>query len=207
MRPNWGLETYWEKRNKQELIQDKGSSITVVDKRDYYREEWLKLMKQYTDKSKTELRQLNKAVYAWLYRNDKEWLKFNSPEPIYRYKNTRVDWDKRDREILAKVKTVVEEILNSTEKPERITISLIGSKLGIRALLEKHLDKLPLTKEYLESAKESRKDFQLRRIKWAVQELKRQGEIPKLWKVLRKAGIRKEFCQDMENYILKMIKE
>ena len=89
-------------------------------------------MNHYPDKSKTELRQLNKAVYAWLYRNDKEWLKFNSPEPIYKYKNTRVDWDKRDKEILAKVKVVVEEMLYSTEKPERITISLIGSKLGIR---------------------------------------------------------------------------
>jgi hypothetical protein len=60
---------------------------------------------------------------------------------------------------------VVEEMLNSTEKPERITISLIGSKLGIRALLEKHLDKLPITNQYLDSVKESRRDFQLRRIK------------------------------------------
>ncbi|MDK2824777.1 MAG: hypothetical protein PWP71_2695, partial [Clostridia bacterium] len=127
-----GLETYWDKRSKRELIQYKGSSITNADKKDYYRGEWLKLMNHYPDKSKTELRQLNKAVYAWLYRNDKEWLKFNSPEPIYKYKNTRVDWDKRDKEILAKVKVVVEEMLYSTEKPERITISLIGSKLGIR---------------------------------------------------------------------------
>jgi len=200
-----GLETYWDKRSKQELIQYKGSSITNADKKDYYRGEWLKLMNQYPDKSKTELRQLNKAVYAWLYRNDKEWLKFNSPEPIYKYRNARVDWDKRDEEILDKVKVVVEEMLNSTEKPERITISLIGSKLGIRGLLEKHLDKMPLTKQYLDSVEESRRDFQLRRVKWAVQELKRQGEVPKLWKVLRKAGIRKEFCQEMENYITEII--
>ncbi|MDK2920039.1 MAG: hypothetical protein PWQ37_2772 [Candidatus Petromonas sp.] len=102
---------------------------------------------------------------------------------------------------------VVEEMLNSTEKPERITISLIGSKLGIRGLLEKHLDKMPLTKQYLNSMKESRRDFQLRRVKWALQELKSQGEIPKLWKVLRKAGIKKEFCQEMENYIIEIIKK
>jgi len=201
-----GLETYWDKRSKRELIQYKGSSITNADKKDYYRGEWLKLMNHYPDKSKTELRQLNKAVYAWLYRNDKEWLKFNSPEPIYRYKNTRVDWDKRDKEILPKVKTVVEEMLNSTEKPERITISLIGNKLGIRGLLEKHLDKLPLTKQYLDSVEESRRDFQLRRIKWAVQKLEKEGQELKLWKILRRAGIRKEYIRELENEVLEIIK-
>jgi len=65
---------------------------------------------------------------------------------------------------------------------------------------------MPLTKQYLDSVKESRRDFQLRRIKWAVQELKNQGEVPKLWKVLRKAGIRKEFYQDMEKCIFEIIK-
>lgn len=201
-----GLETYWEKRSDRELFKDKGSSITTADKRDYCRREWLKLMNRYPDKSKTELRQINKAVYAWLYRNDKEWLQLNSPEPRYTYKNTRVDWDKRDKEILAKVKVAVEKMLNSTEKPERITISLIGSKLSIRGLLEKHLDKLPLTRQYLDSVKESRKDFQLKRIKWAVKELEKEGQELKMWKVLRKAGIRKEFCQELENDIIEIIK-
>lgn len=201
-----GLETHWGKRGKGEFVlNDKKKSITVVDKRAYYREEWLKLMNHYPDKSKTQLRQLNKAVYAWLYRNDKEWLQLNSPEPRYTYTNTRVDWDKRDKEILVKVKTIVEAMLNSPEKPERITVSLIGSKLGMRGLLEKHLDKLPLTKQYINLVKENRRDFQLRRIKWAVQELKRQGQILKLWKVLRKAGIRKGFCQELEKEIIKII--
>lgn len=201
-----GLETCWEKRSDRELFKDKGDSVTAADKRDYYREEWLKLMNQYPDKSKTELRQLNKAVYAWLYRNDKEWLKFNSPEPIYKYRNVCVDWDKRDKEILDKVKVVVEEMLNSTEKPERISLSLVGSKLGIRGLLEKHLDKLPLTKQYIDSVKESRRDFQLRRIRWAIRELEQEGEEVKLWKVLRKAGIRKEFCQEVENDVIEIMK-
>lgn len=51
-----GLETHWEKRSNREIIHAKGSSITAADKRDYCRGEWLKLMKYYPDKSKTELR-------------------------------------------------------------------------------------------------------------------------------------------------------
>ncbi|WP_342782620.1 TnsD family Tn7-like transposition protein [Thermosediminibacter litoriperuensis] len=56
-------------------------------------------------------------------------------------------------------------MLNSNEKPERITINLIGNKLGMRGFLEKHLEKMPLTKQYLDSVKESKRDFQLRGIK------------------------------------------
>lgn len=201
-----GLETYWEKRSNRELFRVKRSSISTAEKKDYYRKEWLKLMNNYPDKSKTELRQLNKAVYTWLYRNDKEWLQLNSPEPRYTYKNTRVDWNKRDKEILARVKVVVEEMLNSTQKPERITVNLIGSKLGIRGLLEKHLDKMSLTKQYLDSVKESRRDFQLRRIKWAVMEVEQEGQELKLWKILRKAGIRKEYIGGLENEVLEIMK-
>jgi hypothetical protein len=201
------LETFWDKRINRGIASPKVSNIAAPDRTDYYRQEWLQMMKLNPDKSKTELRQLNKAAYAWLYRNDKEWLQLNSPEPRYTYKNMRVDWDKRDKEILAQVKAVAEGALNSTEKPERITVSQLGGKLGIKGLLEKHLDKLPLTKQYLDSVKESRKDFQLRRIQWAIQKLRNQGEVPKLWKILRKAGIRQEFSKDVEKYILKIIKE
>ena len=77
--------------------------------------------------------------------------------------NNRVDWYQRDNEILSQIKGVVDKILNSDDKPERITISLIGNKLGIRGLLEKHLDKLPKTKAYLDSVKETNRDFRLKR--------------------------------------------
>lgn len=51
-------------------------------------------------------------------------------------------------------------MLNSEGKPERITISKIGKKIGRLSLLEKHLDKLPLTKDYLQKHIESVEDFQ-----------------------------------------------
>lgn len=201
-----GLKTYWKERSR-EKIQNEVSDADVLGKKDYYRQKWLKLMELYPEKSKTELRQLNKATYTWLYRNDKEWLNSNSPDKRYKYVNNRVDWNKRDEEILARVKTVVEKMLNTDEKPERITVSLIGNKIGIKALLEKHLDKLPKTKEYINSVKESVKDFQLRRIKWAVQELKSEGEELKLWKVLRKAGIRSEYKKDLEKEVMKYLEK
>ena len=73
-------------------------------------------------------------------------------------------------------------------KPVRITVSKIGTTIGLKALLEKHLDKLPQTKAYLESVTETVEEFQIRRIEWAIRELDRRGEEKKDWKILRLAG-------------------
>ncbi len=162
-----------------------------LDDKDYYRKRWNELRKQHPEMGKTQLRQIDKALFAWLYRNDREWLNQNSPDrKETNAVNRRVDWNQRDNEILSQIKGIVDKMLNSDGKPERITISLIGSKLGIRGLLEKHLDKLPKTKTYLDSVKENNHDFRLRRIRWAVKELEKEGEELQLWKIMRKAGIR-----------------
>jgi DNA-binding MarR family transcriptional regulator len=198
-----GLVTYWEKRsnddNESVVNYSKGASGNDYNKRDISRDEWISLQKKNPDKGKTELRQMNKVLFTWLYRNDREWLNNNSPAKK-RVNNgyIRVDWDSRDKEILPKVEGIVKDMLNSKEKPERISISKIGSKLGIRALLEKHLDKLPRTKAYLDSVKESGRDFRVRRIKWAIRELEKEGQELKEWRIIRKAGIRKEYQENIE---------
>ena len=157
------------------------------------RTEWLSLQQQYPNFSKTELRKLNPALYARLYRKDRVWLDKHSPKPDKKKtRNIRVDWNQRDLEVLARVQHAVSRILESDGKPKRLTVSRIGAIAGVRPLLEKHLDHLPETKKYLEQTVESEEQYRLRKIQWAIEELKRQGEPLQEWKVLRKAGIRKE---------------
>lgn len=178
------------------------------DKRIYHRKEWLKLMQQYPNKSKKELRAINAAGYIWLYRNDKEWLINNSPiKRTTANINKRVDWEARDREILGKVKTLVEILLDSNEKPERISIGLIGKKLGINSLLEKHLGKMPQTKEYIQAVRESNKDFHIRKIKWAISGLDKEGQEVLPWKVFRKAGIREEYQEELKEQVYILLNE
>ena len=95
----------------------------------------------------------------------------------------------------------------SIGKPLRITISSVGSRIGMRPLLEKHLDKLPMTKAYLNKKTESTKDFQIRRLQWAIQELKEDGQVLSLWRVYRKAGIREAFQNDLKEEAIKLIRE
>ena len=205
-----GLTTYWKKRSEADGVYDnEGNSYSSMNlDKDYYREKWNELRKQYPDMGKTQLRQIDKALFSWLYRNDREWLNQNSPDRIETNAvNSRVDWNQRDNEILSQIKGIVNKMMNSDEKPERITISLIGSKLGIRGLLEKHLDKLPKTKAYLDSVKETNHDFRLRRIRWAVKELEKEGEELQMWKIMRKAGIREEYQAKLMEVVTNLLVE
>lgn len=171
------------------------------DLREHRRRAWSELMRQNEQKSLTELRQLNKALYTWLYRNDKSWLIEHSPNPTRVITaNSRVDWGKRDEEILALVRTEVTRILTSDGKPERISISRIGKRIGYLSMLEKHLSMMPQTKSYFDSVRESVEEFQMRRIKWAIQEIEREGQDLQWWRIVRKAGIRGKATDQFREY-------
>lgn len=114
--------------------------------------------------------------------------------------------------MLAKVQRAVSRILESNGKPKRLTVSRIGAIAGVRSLLEKHLDHLPETKKYLEQVVESEEQYRLRKIQWAIEELRRQGEPLQEWKVLRKAGIRKEnapmeFSRERDSIFVEKLEE
>jgi hypothetical protein len=196
-----GLELCWKSKETNEFLE-----VTIIssnnnfDTKKDYQNKWLSLIKELPGKSKTELRKMDNGLYTWLYRNNKEWLNSNSPKATNNISiNRRINWNDRDGEILMEVKAVVESMLNSCEKPERITVSKIGKKIGRLSLLEKHLDRLPLTKSYVDKSVESIDEFRKRRILWAIKTLKREGEEVRAWKVIKKAGIREDGT--LEEYI------
>lgn len=203
-----GLQTYWAK--KSTVVEKDINSIKQnhpVDKIERYRREWINIRNQYPNSSKTELRQLNNRVFMWLYRNDRNWLNRNSPKlkSTVNY-NNRVDWKRRDEEIYENVKGTVDDML-SIRKPIRITIGSVGSRIGMRPLLEKHLDKLPMTKAFLNKEIESIKDFQIRRIQWAIRELHDEGHDLSLWRIYRMAGIREKYQKELKEEAIKLITE
>jgi len=139
---------------------------------------------------------LSPALYARLYRC-RAWLNNNSPslqKPSVS-ENKRVDWGKRDQEVKMQVEKAVQEILQK-DKPERVTLRKVGVMTGLKALLEHKLDKLPLTKTYLQETVESVEMFQDRR---AIAVLEQQGEEVKAWKIMRIAGLRNNCLEKVEN--------
>ncbi|MDK0626286.1 TnsD family Tn7-like transposition protein [Clostridium perfringens] len=94
------------------------------------RGKWLDLQKKHKNLSISELRKLNLSTYRWLLKYDKRWLRNNSPKKKRKGKNYNIDLVKRDEEIVKMCKVTVKEILPSKDKPQRVSIGLVGRKIG-----------------------------------------------------------------------------
>ncbi|MFA2811723.1 TnsD family transposase [Bacillus mycoides] len=155
-----------------------------------YRNEIIEGIRQFPNLSRTALRERFKKQYIFLYRHDKEWLMEILPIKQKKLDPTKkIDWNKRDREYVVKIKTLYKQLLMK-DKPIRITISALGNRLGILANLERHLDKLPRTKKLLEEITESVKQFQIRRCCKVIDQMIMVDEPVSLWKVQRIAAVK-----------------
>lgn len=186
------------------------SQVTPEDRYDkklkQYRTSWKKVIENHPGKIKTEIRKLMPCTYIWLYRHDRQWLDQNSPPLKARTKHAdyRVDWDKRDKELVKRVKHAAGDIKKAC-KPIRVTISSIGKQVGEIALLQRHLLKLPRTKIALGSLVETEEDFQIRRVKWAAKILSEKGELLQEWKIVRMAGLRPGYSERVRKEIYKVL--
>lgn len=172
-----------------------------------YKDEMIEGIRKFPNLSCTALRERFKKQYMFLYRHDKEWLMKNLPIKQKKLESTKtVDWNKRDREYVVKIKMLYKELL-AKERPIRITVSAIGKRLGILANLERHLDKLSQTKELLEEITESVEQFQIRRCCKVIDQVITMDEPVILWKVQRIAAVKThhfhEIKPKLEEYLKK----
>ena len=197
-----GVEEFWKFNGGGKYLHSKFTDTEEFRmKRERLRGKWLEIHAQYPDKSSSQIRKNNDGVYAWLKRYDSEWMEEN-----YRRIKTVVnivDWDKRDAELLPKVKEVVKEMKQG--KPERITWTTIGSKLGISGWLSKRKEKIPLTKAYIESELESLEEFYIRKIKWGIEELERQGKEITLWNLAETACVKPRYMEGIYKEIKQIL--
>lgn len=173
--------------------------------RKLYEQDVLNLISIHPEYTRQQLRNELKKQYAWFYRNDKEWLDANFP-PITprgernKQPNNRVDWEKRDQEMVQAVKDAYEEIITRS-KPVRVTQSLIAHMIGKTALLERHMDRLPQTYKYILAIVETIEEFRIRRIKTVCRELVRNNDNLRKWIVVRKAGLRPGYTPIVDSAI------
>jgi len=185
------------KYSKHNLIKDeKTKDNGIIAKK----QEWMILILHNEGLSVTQLRNINKSLYMFLYRNDKQWLKENCPKIKRERINPRIDWNKRDNELMSEIQKAVKKILN--QRPlKQITISSIGNEIGKRNLLQKHLEKLPVSKNFLNKYLEDTVTFQIRRVKLIISQLNEKYEKPTKWRIKRLAGLKKPIHPKIEQLL------
>ncbi len=194
----------WKSRKAAE---QKGISSTEFEnKRRFHREKWLKIVRENPDKGRLELRRLGKYTCTWLCRNDREWWEKNTPAKKYVQAYSNVDWETRDKEILQHVKQTVQEILESDEKPQRISLRLIKTKSGLKSF-DLQLDKLPLTKSFINSVIETPMDLHKRRIQWAIDKLNEEGKALTVTNITVMTGVGNKYRKQVVEEIKRVLGE
>ncbi|WP_239060516.1 TnsD family Tn7-like transposition protein, partial [Acidithiobacillus ferrooxidans] len=143
----------------------KGAALVQNSQLGKRRREWLAIVRRSSGVCRKQLRAANQAAFGWLYRNDHDWLYDHLPAPLPRAKaqDLRVDWNQRDQHFANEVRRSAQVIL-SEARPKQVTVTAIGTHIGCRTLIQRHLDKMPVTADELRQWVESTEQFQMRRL-------------------------------------------
>lgn len=111
---------------------------------------------------RTDVRQNCGKEYAWLDRNDFDWLMNALPSSSISSQNFRnkVDWAKRDENLRCQIAESIKDILEDYDKQRRVTRKEILSQIGIPHLTSAQLRKMPQTKAAIQQCIKLIRQFQ-----------------------------------------------
>lgn len=161
------------------------------DRRKTYRQAWLQALREYPKVGVKFIRSIVPAkIYTWLYRNDHDWLMQHYPRNRTESTRTnRIDWSERDRNLSTQIYAAAQSIRALPGKPKQITVAALGRQLGHLALLQRHLDKLPLTRAVIEEVVETRTSWAVRRIQYVTDESCKENICLQQWELIRASGV------------------
>lgn len=168
---------------------------------------WLHLSATNPSATRSELRNMDYALHARLYRQAREWLAKQGPQGRAHAttSHARVDWAGRDAELSAQVEQ--EAICILKMRPLlRVSRSRILSNLGKSALVSFSGAKLPMTQRALDFYCESVEAFQVRKLTQIIQQESHIDPIPD-WKALREARINPSRREDRGGLLLKSARQ
>lgn len=191
-----------EQKNNEKPLVDFDKELTER------KDQWIQLQKEYPEKSKTELRKIAPDVYTFLYRHDRNWLtEFSPTKKKPQPHKPRINWEKRDEEIVQALKKVLQTWDTDDDKPIRITCTSLGTKINKLSLLQSYGEKLPITMKFISEVSEDIVTFQKRRVEFWIQKLNEESEPITEWKVYKKAGLRPTISNEVKRFISLKVNE
>lgn len=187
-------------RNVGESRQASYSDLTLK------RKAWQQLVLQYQEIKVARQSLDGGALYAWLYRHDRDWLvQWNQMHKSVRLVSApRVNWKQRDRIAARQLLRIINRLDSSLDHP-RATSSWLLKQVPNGISLAKSLQKLPLVSLCLKRYFERVEDYQIRRICQAFIKLKQEETEPSHWRLLRSATLSKEGITEDAQKFLDMI--
>ncbi|MBD1808116.1 TniQ family protein [Microcoleus sp. FACHB-SPT15] len=143
--------------------------LNVPNRLEIYRNEWLSLLNENPDASRTSLRRQADHIYGWLRRRDSEWLEAHLPQPRKNNGSRSVDWESRDVQLAKAVRQSAIRLKSATGCLVKITKRAISKDINQIGVIQNYLNKLPLTAQALNEVVETREEYVVRYTRWAVE--------------------------------------
>ena len=152
---------------------------------------WLDLIKEH--QSIKEARKVNKALYAWLYRNDKTWFMNTNKNYHQRHipKGFTVDWQKRDSEFVRSLIKINDHTCFDLTLPRKSKKWWMNQTDSV-SMIEKNQDKLPLVSAFLDRYSEDVSNYQIRRLSQVLIDSISNNQTLQRWEILRLAKLSDE---------------
>ncbi len=148
--------------------------------------------------------------HPWKILNAKTFV-FESPKvnslkvtKAREYNNGKLDWITIDNDLKKSVQAEVRRIRKITP-PLKLTLSEIERGLGRTGWIGRRKAKLPKTAKYLQSIIEKHSEFRLRKLIWAIQDLKSSFRSVTPSSITRHAGIRHDAFQAAKPKLIKYL--
>lgn len=146
---------------------------------EFYRNQWLSVLKANSDASRLQLMTTASFLYLWLKRNDTEWLETHLPPVRKGYRKDELrDWNSIDTALVAEVEATAKRIRELPGRPIRVSMAAVMKEVGRKSWLEFRLGKLPLTNKVLNDYLETVEEFLIRRVTWAEEYYFQKGICP-----------------------------
>ncbi|MFO1389281.1 TnsD family Tn7-like transposition protein [Cellvibrio sp.] len=181
------VRKYPEDRKSDQINVKNLTSLALSDDQ----HSWINLLRLHTPKKS---RKISPALYARLYRNYRDWLlDINCQHAKDRSigHKLKVDWEYRDREYLQAL-AELDNFFKANNKCARRSRAMYLKTLGNVSTIEKNMDKMPLTYQFLSEKVETVSQYQVRRLQNAYEDLRGLFEFPPRWRLLRNSGLSEE---------------
>ncbi len=143
--------------------------VDVPNQFESYRNEWLSLLQENPNASRSVLQSKASRVSCWLRRHDSEWLEAHLPPPRKNNGSPCIDWGSRDVQLAEAVRQSAIHLKTATGRPTKITIRAIGRDINKLKLIQTQLNKLPLTAQALDEVVETQEEYRVRFNGWAAE--------------------------------------
>lgn len=174
------------------------------EKTQKYKEEWEIIFKENPNLKRTQLKALNQGAFDWLRRNDKAWLEKHLPAARWKNKNNKAYYIRMDSKLLQDAQQAYSNWPSYEEgkgKLQRITLNGLLTHMGISTVLvTENGHNYPLLKEFIESAIETKEEFQKRRIKHLLDN-KFSDQIVTVPKIKQLASVYQSPNRENERYL------